>query len=358
MRSASEERSGPSSLPRPVRPRVLVLHGNGEDYLADSLLHGLRTVLGEACVDAPRRDALYADFADERRRALYGRGFTLYGRLDPSVDIDRSWPLQRAILGHFELVVVADVHRNWAPWVWLRAHLGELRAAGVRVAVLDGGDGDVLYPHGPPWWRRARPWPLPRAHGRVATFKRELTPRGAWIRYGGVVPPRIAERLLARHVRPISFSIPEEHVTTGREERTQLLATHVVDPEVAALVPGSAERYVFQNEEDYRADLRASRFAITTKKAGWDTLRHYEVAAGGAIPCVRDLERKPPRCAPHGLNADNCVAYTDARALLERLHAIQPDEEARLRAGTLAWARHNTTRARAESFLAELGLIT
>jgi hypothetical protein len=190
----------------------------------------------------------------------------------------------------------------------------------------------------------------------VPTFKRELTPRSAWIRYGGAVPPRLAERLLARHVRPIAFSIPEEHLATGPVERTRLLATHVVDPEVAALVPGSVHRYAFEREEDYRADLRASRFAITTKKAGWDTLRHYEVAAAGAIPCVRDLDRKPPRCAPHGLHAANCVPYSDAGSLLRRLEGMRPDEEARLRAGALAWARDNTTRARAESFLAELGL--
>ena len=62
-------------------PRVLYLQANAEDYLADSLLHGLREVLGDQLVDVPRRDALYDGLDPGKRRKLYGRGFTLYGLL-------------------------------------------------------------------------------------------------------------------------------------------------------------------------------------------------------------------------------------------------------------------------------------
>jgi hypothetical protein len=124
---------------------------------------------------------------------------------------------------------------------------------------------------------------------------------------------------------------------------------------VVELVPGTALRYAFASEEDYYADLRASRFAITTKKAGWETLRHYENAASGAVPCFRDLHRKPPTAAPFGLDESNCVAYRDARELLARLEAIGDAEYERLRAGALAWARRNTTRVRALELLGALG---
>jgi len=335
-----------------VAPRVLFLHANGEDYLADSLLHGLRTVLGDGVVDVPRRDVLYDDLPPRRRAALYGRGFTLYARL-PDVEVVRDWPLQRTIAGEFDAVVLADVHRNWAPWFQLRPHLSRLRAT---VAVVDGGDGVVMYPHGPTWWRQMRPWPLPRAAGRVPFFKRELTPATAWIRYYGLLPPRLALRRLLRTVSPIAFSIPEEHLAAGDEPRPQLLPRHLVDPDVARLVAGATSGYAFDREADYFADLRASRFGITMKKAGWDTLRHYEIAASGAIPCVRELHAKPPTCAPHGLrDGENCVAYTDAPGLLRRLEGIEPAEEARLRAGALDWARGNTARARATAVLAALG---
>jgi hypothetical protein len=177
-----------------------------------------------------------------------------------------------------------------------------------------------------------------------------------WIRYYGLAPPPLAERLLRRHVRPIAFSIPEDRLASGEEPKTKLLGTHVVDPEVAALVPGAAVRYAFDSEDAYYDDLRSSRFAVTTKKAGWETLRHYEIAASGTVPCFRDLQRKPPSSAPFGLDESNCVPYNDPRALLEQLAAIDDARYASLRAGALAWARRNTTRARALELLEAIGV--
>jgi hypothetical protein len=337
-----------------VPPKVLFLHGNGEDYLSDSLLHGLRAVLGEGLVDVPRRDAMYDDLPAERRARLYGRGFTLWGRL-PEIGLDRSRPIERALDGEFDLVILADIHRNWGPWVRLRPELGRLRAKGTTIAVVDGGDSAVMYPFGPTWWRRMRPWPLPRAHGRVPYFKRELQPMTARVRHYGLVPGRLGLRWLSRSVRPIAFSIPEEHLTGGDDPKTKLLATHVVDPEVAELTPDASSAYAFDSEEEYFADLRASRFGVTTKKAGWDCMRHYELAASGCVPCFRDLDAKPSLTAPHGLDASNCVPYTDARELLDRVGSMGDAEYDRLREGALRWARANTTRARALELLEGLG---
>lgn len=335
--------------------KVLVLHANGEDYLGDSLLHGLRTVLGADCVDAPRRDALYDTLTDEARAALYGRGFTLYGRL-PELDIDREWPLRRAIDGDFDVVVISDIHRNWAPWLQLRPHLRAMQERGTIVAVCDGGDGPVLFPHGPTWWKEMRPWPLPRVAGRVEVFKRELSSTTALVRYYGLLPRGLAERRLRRHVKPIAFSIPAEHLATGDEQRDHLLAAQVVDPEVRELLGLGDGGYRFDHEADYHGDLRNSRFGVTTKKAGWDALRHYEVAAAGAVPCIRDLHTKPAASAPFGLlDGVNCVAYRSATELMDRIESMPEREVARLRAGALDWAAKNTTTARARQFLAALG---
>lgn len=330
---------------------ILFLHSNAEDYLADSLLHGLRALLGDQVVDVPRRDTMYAVEGEGR---TYGRGFTLYGTL-PELELWRGWPIDRALRGEFDVVVFADIFRYWGPWAQLRARLFELRRKGVTLAALDGGDSEVMYPHGPFFWKGIRPFPLPRADGRIAYFKRELTPLTARLRYYGLLPAGVAQRRLARHVQPIAFSIPEAMLATGEEPKTKLLATHVVDPEVQALVPGTATSYVFDAEADYVADLRASRFGITTKRTGWDCMRHYEQAAAGCVPCFRDLDRKPATCAPHGLDATNCVPYTDPRALLARIETMSEDEYASLRRGALAWARRNTTRVRATEFLRAIG---
>lgn len=326
-------------------PHVLFLHANAEDYLADSVLHGLRQLLAGRVVDVPRRDALYDDLPVQRRRALYGRGFTLYGRL-PEVAVDRDRWLARVLGGEFDVVVFGDIWRYWGPWVQLRPHLRSLRERGVRLVALDGGDGPVLFPHGPTWWRAARPWPLPRVAGRIDVFKRELSP----------VTARVALRpRLSRSVRPIGFSIPGEHLAAGDEPKARLLARHVVDPEVRALVPDARGDYPFDAEEDYFADLRSSRFGVTTRKAGWETLRHYEIAASGCVLCFRDLGVKPALSAPFGLDETNCVAYTDAGELLATLEAMDEAEYARLRAGALGWARRNTTRVRAAEVLAAVG---
>jgi len=335
-------------------PRILYLHGNSPEYMADSLLHGLRLVLGERVVDIPRCDALYDDLSPERRAEQYGRGFTLYGRL-PDVDVDRMGWLDRAILGDYDFVVFPDIWRFWAPWVQLRPRLAEAHRHGVTMVAIDGGDGTVLFPHGPRWWRQMRPWPLPRVYGRIEVFKRELAPKTAWVRSYGLLPPPIAKRVLLRDVRPLAFSIPEDRLASGHETKQKLLATHVVDPEVAALMPETQTSYAFDGEDDYYADLRRSRFGITTKKAGWETLRHYELAASGCVPCFRDLHKKPPLTAPFGLDEGNCVPYSDAAELLDRIAAMRDDEYETLRAGALAWARRNTTRARAHEFLAALG---
>ena len=83
----------------------------------------------------------------------------------------------------------------------------------------------------------------------------------------------------------------------SRRRRRSSSTSHIVDEEVAERM-GAASSHVFEREADYYRDLQASRFGITTKRTGWDCLRHYEIAANGAVPCFRDLDRKPPPLRP------------------------------------------------------------
>lgn len=332
-------------------PRILFLHPGREDYLADGLFHGLRTLLGAEVVDYPKIDFAYDTYPAERRTALYGRGFTLYGLLE-DLPVDRNRALDRARAGEFELVVFADIWSTFG----LFAQLAPSLDARTTIAVLDGADRVEPYPYAGEWWRRRVWWTLPRAHTRGRYFKRELTPWTGTFRAYLTLPPRLAERLPSiRGMREISFSIPEEKIVAEAPHRKeQLLASHVVDPDVARLV-GASGAYAFDEEGAYYADLQRSWFAVTTKRAGWDCLRHYEQAANGCVPCFRDLDRKPPRCAPHGLDETNCVIYHDAHELLSRLEGLGDDAYRRLQAGALAWARANATTIRARAFLAECG---
>jgi hypothetical protein len=327
---------------------VLFLTSNTEDYLSNSLFHGLRTLLGERVVDFPKSEISYRTYPHLDR--IYGRGFTLYGLLE-DLPLDRTLVVDRARRGGFDLIVFGDIWRYFGSFVELLPALDSS-----KVAFLDGADYPAPYPYGSSFWRVPQWWALPRAHRRGIYFKRELTDETAQRRYFMLVPRRLATRLpFARALRPIAFSIPEEKIVAEPPPKAKQFNAHVVDEEVAGRI-GASPSYAFEDEAEYYADLQASRFGITAKRTGWDALRHYELAANGCVPCFRELERKPATCAPHGLEAGrNCLSYRNADDLLRRVESVGEERYAELQSGALAWARANSTRRRAEEFLRELG---
>ena len=333
------------SADRPLR--LLFLTDDREDYLADGVLHGLRSLAGVAVVDVPRKECLYVGGRRCREApelGVRGGGFTLYGLLqEPAGGIDRSQIWRRLEAGWFDAVVVGNVWRQWGQLLQWQALL-----AGIPLLLLDGDDDERLYPSSGTRYRQfgvmsglRRLLAAPTCH----YFKRELTGRS-----------RPWGRRLQLH--PLAFAVPEEVIVAAVPTKTQRFPAHVVDAELQALIGGSTG-YAFADEAAYRADLGAARFGITGRRAGWDCLRHYEIAASGTVLCVRDLDRKPPRCAPHGLvDGDNCLGYTSATGLLQRLEALDPAEERRLQQAALDWVRGQTTRRRAAGLLAAAGLTT
>jgi hypothetical protein len=65
---------------------------------------------------------------------------------------------------------------------------------------------------------------------------------------------------------------------------------------ISPLIPGDTSNYLFGagEESDYYNMYRQSMFALTTKKGGWDCLRHYEILAAGCIPIFENLDACPP----------------------------------------------------------------
>jgi hypothetical protein len=333
-------------------PRVLFLTGRREEYLSDGIFHGLRSLLGAGVVDYPKHEMMYrSPTAAAVRARVRGGGFTLYGLLD-DVPMDRSRTLEEARNGEFDLVLFGNIRESFGLFVEMYRDIPD-----TQLAVLDGVDHPSIYPYRRGWWVRPRWWFLPRAHTRVPYFKRELTPTTYQYRTFNVLPGRVAQRLpMLRRVLPAAFSIPEEKIFEGDAQKTQRFARDLVDPDFADCAPiGARDDYRFESEADYYDDIRRSRFGITTKRGGWECLRHYEIAANGCVPCFRDLHLKPERCAPHGLDAGNCIGYRSREDLLRRLDAISDDEYDRLRAGALRWARENTTIRRAAGLLEQLG---
>ncbi|MGI8632693.1 MAG: glycosyltransferase family 1 protein [Solirubrobacterales bacterium] len=268
--------------------------------------------------------------------------------------VDRHRAVERAAEGEFDLVVFSDIWRSFGIFAQLGPQLAGLPST--RVAVIDGADRREMYPYAGKWWRCRSWWFLPRAKN-ATYFKREISEFSYWTRAYLMLPPQIARRLgLMKAVRPVSISIPPDEIVATPPEKDQLLARDIVDPEMRDGRGVSVEHYPFESADEYIADLRRSQFGITLKRAGWDALRHYEQAAAGCVPCFRDLDQKPPRCAPYGLDATNCVPYSDVEPLMRRLRSMSPTEYAALQHASIAWARSNSTIAAAERFLGELGM--
>jgi hypothetical protein len=113
-------------------------------------------------------------------------------------------------------------------------------------------------------------------------------------------------------VFPITFSIPESKIVKSIPNKTKTLSD---------LIPGRLDTYIYQNEEDYYQEYQQSMFAITTKKAGWDCMRHYEIMANGCIPYFPDIQHCPPNTM-YLLPKDLIL---EGNKLFERLHCKPVD---------------------------------
>lgn len=223
----------------------------GADYQCDMLFHGLRMLLGADVVDVERLWFMYGDaFTDDpaRRGRLYGKGFSLYGLLGSDEGVDRT-DIEAKIRAHyFDAVVYGSIHR-------CQTFLS---------TVLDVYDSkDILFIDGEDYPRQMF-WPLMH---RGLYFKREQD--------GG-----------QHDTLPIQFAIPEEKIAAPGLTKTQLAA--FIDPR-------DRSTYIYDSEADYYDDYRRSCFAVTTKKAGWDCLRHYEIMANRCMPIFPELDKCPPR---------------------------------------------------------------
>lgn len=327
--------------------KILFLTTGCEDYLSDGLLHGLRSLFGERVVDYPKQEFMYKGFCDfSHKQPLYGRGFTLYELLD-DIPIHRTKIIQQVVENKFELLVFSNIFRTFGLFVELLPYLNK-----TNTIIVDGADTPQPYPYSGKFWRYPKWWFLPKAHTDFLYFKREWTPETIRYLYYQLVPHSLVKYFpTPKNFRKISFSIPEEKIIKELPKKTKIFPKHIVDTEAAEKIEGSYTTYAFDNETDYYADLQASKFGITTKRSGWDCLRHYEIAANGCVPCFRDLDQKPDTCAPHGLDESNCIIYHNYEDLMSQINAINEEKYNQLQSNALQWAKRNSTLERAKQIL-------
>ena len=241
------------------------------DYQEVSTLVGLRKVLGDDCIDYPRKKIMYGDFSESPKNELHGWGFSLLA--EPIKDI-ASRELSDI---DFVLYGVTDAYgvKNYP-------EIDKLAKYGVWY--LDGHDHSNI--------------------SRTPCFKREL----------------FSEQ---DNVYPIGFGIPSHRIRLiAVNRKTQLFAQTappyaLFGPQI--LGPAARNLYVFSEENDYYNDIQTSFFGLTCMKGGWDSLRHYEIMAGGAYLLFRDYDKKPKTCSPVNIPCESYSSKEELEHIVNKL---------------------------------------
>lgn len=270
-------------------------HTKQGDLLEVSLLNGLRNLLGDNCIDYPRKKIMYHDFSDTPKETLHGRGFSLL--TNPIPDIEN-----RDIFNQkFDVVIYGDGHMyGETPNI-----NGVNELADGNVWIIDGHD---LYGNAP----RKIIYDGEEIIGTQFTncFKRELIENDD------------------STVFPTGFGIPEERIReidfSIKDQLYQKTAPSDSLFEGSNDMGGGFSHHKFTIEEEYYHDLSRSWFGLTCKKGGWDCLRHYEIIAAGSLLLFRDYDKKPLLCSPQELP---CFSYTTKDELYKLMSKLVVDDK-------------------------------
>lgn len=335
------------------KPKILMLNFHTADYLNIGILHGMKSINNIEVIDFPQNEIIIKNNAEFYKTQIRGNAFTLFFLLKDTVSDRFHLTFDKLKNNFFDFIIFGDIKNHFGIYLELYPYLKNN-----KTIFLDGSDAPSIFPYYGFFWRRPYYWALPRVHKKFLYFKREWTPETHYYRAYKLLPQKIAKMIFPlKNLRKISFSIPEEKIIKTLPIKKKLFPKHIVDEEIAAKVEGSFTKYAFETEEEYYRDLQISKFGITTKRAGWDCLRHYEIAANGAVICFKDLDKKPETCAPHGLiSGVNCISYKNYNNLMDIINNLTDEKYNELQDNCWKWVKNNTTIIRAQQLLKEVGI--
>jgi len=331
--------------------KILFFTSETNDYMEDCLLHGLRQILDSDLIDYPKKKHMYKE-QNNQKSIVHGLGFTLPGLL-PDIDIDRSNVIEKIRNNYFDYIIFPCIYRQYDIFADLHQNL-----IPEKTIFVDGSDSTRHLAELTFYIKKTFKFKSPRIFKQSHYFKRELTKR-TYIRF----PDNFFGKVLniffptdRSNIKSITFGIPEEKIINKFPIKSKLWPTHIVDNEISQEVSGSYSTYAFDNEKDYYSDLQNAKYGITTKRAGWDCMRHYEIAANGAVICFKNLNEKPKSCAPHDLIPGvNCISYNSFPDLKNKINNLSPQKYSKIQAGGLDWVRNKTTRDIASKLLNDIG---
>lgn len=223
---------------------LYITKGDHVDYQDDCLFIGLRELFGSDVVDYNKRDHNYVTYDETAASKLYGMGMSV-SRVLPDIEVDRTDITSKIKNKFFDYVVYGSIWR-------CNDYLSKILEyySPNQIVAVDGEDETDIH----------------TSHKQgILYFKRELTENKDGI-------------------FPISFSLPTSKINFVKTNKTRPKA--ICDPR-------DRSTYIYKNERDYYGGYAESQFAVTTSKAGWDCMRHYEILGNGCIPWFINLKNCP-----------------------------------------------------------------
>lgn len=330
--------------------KILCITNQKADYLADAFIIGLKQLYKKEAIEYKTKKILYktSDLSEVR-----GNGFTLYQILPQTIQSELS-ELTENELNQFDLIIFTSIYRQYDTFLKILPFLKK-----EKTILLDGEDKANIFLYAGAYWKKLSFWRNPKPHKLFTYFKREITDKTNQSLYFKLLPSFLTYKLpLHKNIKQIGFGIPSEKICTFSPTKTKLFPIHIVDEEIASKNEGSKTSYGFDNEESYYADLQQSKFGITTKRGGWDCLRHYEIAANASVMCFKHLNKKPISCAPHGLiDGVNCISYDNYDDLMHKINQLSDEQYNELQKNTLIWVKNNTCKEVVKNTLKEFNIL-
>ena len=213
------------------------------DYQNDLVFYGLRELFGDGVVDSTQIISLYKEYEGKINLQNLWGGMTAFWLIGDN-NIDRTNIEEKIKDRYYDLIIYGAIKRCKNYYDLVSQYYPPN-----KVILIDGNDETELDP----------------LYNKHLYFKREL----------------IEDH---KNLLPITFGIPTDKLTIPNLNKTQDYAT---------CIPGQPETYIFKSEQPYYEDYQKSYYGVTTKKAGWDCMRHYEILGNYCIPYFVGLEDCP-----------------------------------------------------------------
>lgn len=345
--------------------KILFISSSIPSYVADGLFHGLNALEGIEVVDSSRMNYMYTGAGLNDLDKTGSKGNTLYGLITENAYTSSKRTMWMDDIELYDFIVFSDIlaDADLFNYIYKTIHVSRRD----RICIVDGYDMEAMFPYFANFNNlRIRPWVYLYPISKVKYFKREFINTA---HLGGISYSRFKtiSTLISRikkcpvNLFPISMSIPEEHIEyiPVSEKRNEFIDYHV-DPDLNEVFSDSKAselgvwKPAFSNQNEYYNEIRNSKFGITTRRAGWDCLRHYEYAAKGAILCFKDLDLKHSRSAPHELSSHNCIPYSSKTDLMRKIADKSLAELQDIQANQYEWIHRYTTKKVALRFLEQL----